>query len=74
DADRDRNLQNCMEALGECDHSQLSSDERLDVARATRDHNLSECLEGSDNCDLTRLDASQRREIADASAGRKLHN
>lgn len=72
-ANHDRNLQSCLEGLGECDHTQFTSQEQQDVARANQDRNLRECLDGSDQCDHSHLTATEQQEITH-NGDRKLQN
>ena len=72
----DKNLQNCLDGIGNCDRARLNDDQRQLVAQAAHIRNLQSCLEEGAvaECDQTRLTAWEKEAVAVASHDHNLQN
>jgi len=70
-ATHERQVSDCLDGLGRCDHSELTAAEARAVARAERERNGSSCTFGWDGCDRSRLNA---RETAGVEAAVRIRN
>jgi hypothetical protein len=64
--EKEQNRMNCETGLGSCNHSPLTSEERVEVSDFEREHNPLECETGESLCSKSALTPAEAEQVLPA--------
>lgn len=65
DSERSQNLRNCLDGIGPCDASLLTTAQARQIASLQHDRNLSWCLTGEGGCNHSLLTPTEAKQVAE---------